>query len=216
MVRNGVVNGVKIRDLHTASATHICEGCIYGKGHQAPIPKKSTSRSSAVLELVHTDVAGPLAVPSLGGSRYFITFIDDYSKWTTVYTMRDKSESFEYFKKFHRHAETRSGNKVQHLKFMQYTSDSRRLQAIRSDNGGEYLSNGFKTYLDEHGIHHQLTVAYTPQQNGVAERMNRTLMNLVRSMLHHKGMDKRFWAEALATAVYVRNRVTSRGLPSNF
>ncbi len=86
---------------------------------------------------------------------------------------------------------------------------------MRTDNGGEYLSNKFRAYLSEHGIHHQLTVAYTPQQNGVAERMNRTLMNLVRSMLHHKGIEKKFWAEALATAVYVRNRVTSRGLPPN-
>ncbi len=71
------------------------------------------------------------------------------------------------------------------------------------------MSNNFKKYLSDHGIQHQLTLAYTPQQNGVAERMNRTLMNLVRSMLHHKRIDKRFWAEALATAVYVRNRVTS-------
>ncbi len=75
------------------------------------------------------------------------------------------------------------------------------------------MSNNFKKYLSDHGIQHQLTVPYTPQQNGVAERMNRTLMNLVRSMLHHKGIEKRFWAEALATAVYVRNRVTSRSLP---
>ncbi len=74
------------------------------------------------------------------------------------------------------------------------------------------MSNEFRAYLAEHGIHHQLTVAHTPQQNGVVERMNCTVMNLARSMLHHKNMDERFWAEALATAVYVRNRVTSRRL----
>ena len=77
------------------------------------------------------------------------------------------------------------------------------------------MSNEFKKYLEDHGIHHQETTAYTPQQNGVAERMNRTLINLVRSMLHHKDIGKEFWAEALDTAVYVRNRVTSRGLPPN-
>ncbi len=81
---------------------------------------------------------------------------------------------------------------------------------MRTDNGCEYLSNKFRAYLSENGIHHQLTVAYTPQQKSVAERMNRTLMNLVRSMLHHKSIEKKVWAEALATAVYVRNRVTSR------
>ena len=87
-----------------------------------------------------------------------------------------------------------------------------KVKVLRSDNGGEYLSSKFKEYLDKNGIHHELSVAYTPQQNGVAERMNRTLLELVRSTLHQKGIDKRFWAEALATAVYARNRVTSRAL----
>ena len=87
------------------------------------------------------------------------------------------------------------------------------LKPLRSDNGGEYLSTTFKSFLLEHGISHQLTVAYTPQQNGVAERINRTLLNMVRSMLHHKSLPKHFWAEALSTAFYVVNRVTSRSLP---
>ncbi len=88
------------------------------------------------------------------------------------------------------------------------------LKAIRTDNGGEYISAAFKNYLNEHGIEQQLTVSYTPQQNGVAERMNRTSMDLVRSMLFTAGLSKEFWAEALQTAVYVRNRVTSRALNS--
>ncbi len=86
---------------------------------------------------------------------------------------------------------------------------------MRTDNGGEYISNQFKEYLSQHGIEHQLTIAYTPQQNGVAERMNRTLLDLIRSMLHTAKIEKRFWAEALSTAVYIRNRVTSRALPDN-
>jgi len=90
-----------------------------------------------------------------------------------------------------------------------------KLKVLRSDNGGEYLSNEFKAYLAQHGIKHELTVAYTPQQNGVAERMNRTLLDLTRAMLHHKKIDKIFWAEALTTAVYIRNRVTSRALSPN-
>ncbi len=127
---------------------------------------------------MHYDVLGPVNVPSLGGSRYFITFIDDYSKWTTVYTMRNKSESLECFKKFHMYAETHTGNILQRLLLHQYnsTSGSEKIKVLRTDNGGEYLSNDFKMYLADHGIQHQLTVAYTPQQNGVAERMNRTLI----------------------------------------
>lgn len=213
MVNNGVVKGINLSSSSTS--TDACTGCVYGKGHQAPIPKASTSRSSALLELVHSDVLGPVNVSSLGGSRYFISFIDDFSKWTTVFTMRYKSESFEYFKQFHKYAETHTDKKVQRLNIQKYTSDSEKLKTLRTDNGGEYLSTDFRSYLAENGIRHQLTVAYTPQQNGVAERMNRTLMNLVRSMLHQRNIDKRFWAEALSTAVYIRNRVTSRGLPAN-
>ncbi len=107
MVNHGVVKGVNISG--PLQSPQVCVGCISGKGHRAPIPKTSTSRSTAVLDLVHSDVLGPVNVPSLGGSRYFIIFIDDYSKWTTVYTMRNKSESLECFKKFHMYAETHTG-----------------------------------------------------------------------------------------------------------
>ena len=123
--------------------------------------------------------------------------------------MKLKSEAFYYFKVFHKYAETHTGRKIQTIEYKPLP----KVKAIRSDGGGEYMSNEFKKYLEEHGIHHQATTAYSPQQNGVAERMNRTLGNLVLSMLHHKNIGKEFWAEALDTAVYVRNRVTSRGLP---
>ena len=85
---------------------------------------------------------------------------------------------------------------------------------LRTDRGGEYLSTEFKSFLIENGTQHQMTAAYTPEQNGVAERLNRTWVNLVRSMLTHKKVTKGFWAEALANAVYVRNRVTSRAIPA--
>ena len=95
------------------------------------------------------------------------------------------------------------------------THSGRKIKTLRTDNGGEYTSKEFQLYLEQHGIVHQPTVAYSPQQNGVAERMNRTLMDLVRSMLHAKNMEKPFWAEALQTATYIRNRVTSRSLPND-
>ena len=218
MVNHGVVSGVTISDKQCADN---CEGCIYGKSTRTVIPKKSDTRAEAILDLVHSDVSGPVEIPSLGGSRYFITFIDDHSNWTTVYPMRRKSESLKMFKRFHKYAETQTGHKIKLLNVRKFKSDGPgsskdvQLRAIRTDNGGEYISNNFKSYLESHGIHHQLTVAYTPQQNGVAERMNRTLMDLVRCMLHSKSVPKTFWAEALSTAVYVRNRVVSRSLPSN-
>ena len=108
---------------------------------------------------------------SVGGSRYFVTFVDDHSNWVVVYTMRNKSEAFVKYKLYEKFAQTHTG---------------RKLKVLRTDRGGEYLSTEFKSYLDSNGTQHQLTTAYTPEQNGVAERLNRTLINLVRSMLSHK------------------------------
>ena len=114
---------------------------------------------------------GLLQVQSIGGARYFITFIDDSSNCSVVYPMRKKSEAFHYYKLFVYYAQTHTGRKI---------------KVLRSDRGGEYLSDKFQTHLDESGTQHQMTSACTPEQNGVAERLNRTLMNLVRSMLAHK------------------------------
>ena len=135
--------------------------------------------------------------------------------------MRRKSDVLACFKLFRALAEKHTSAANGNLNVQDYHSDGTvdadelAVKVLRSHNGDEYLSNDFKQYLSENGIHHQLTVAYTSQQNGVAERINKTLLDLVRSMLHHKSLPKHFWAEALATAVYVRNRVTSRSLPSN-
>ncbi|CDF39892.1 unnamed protein product [Chondrus crispus] len=177
MIHNNVVSGINVRQSD-----------------------RSSSRAQNCLDLVHSDVCGPLEVQSIGGSRCFITFVDDHSNWVVVYTMRYKSEAFAKYKLYEKLAQTHTGRKV---------------KVLRTDRGGEYLSTEFKSHLDLNGTQHQLTTAYTPEQNGVAERLNRTLIDLVHSMLSHKQVSKRFWAEALATSVYVRNRVTSRTLPVN-
>ena len=217
MVDRKVVKGIT---LGNSSTGHVCEGCVLGKAHRAAIPKARSSYSSYPLQLVHSDVLGPVEVPSLGGARYFVSFIDDFSKWATVYTMTHKSKVIDCFKHFKALAEKHTAKRLESLHVHEFhgsgsvrADDASLLQALRSDNGGEYLSNDFRSFLADNGIRHQLTVAYTPQQNGVAERMNRTLLNLVRSMLHHKSMPKHFWAESLSTATYVLNRVTSRSLP---
>lgn len=214
MSKSNAVEGLEVEDTERNNMT--CTGCVLGKGHRQAIPKKAYSRSTKLLELVHSDVNGPIEVPSLGGSRYFVTFIDDYSRWTTLYTMKAKSEVFNCFKQYHSYAEKHTGARIGSVNVIKRTQKTaQEVQALRTDNGGEYLSNEFKSYIMEHGIQHQLTVAYTPQQNGVAERMNRTLMDCVRSLLLTAKVDKKFWAEALSTAVYIRNRVISRSLPPN-
>lgn len=213
MSKNDIVTGI---DLTNSGFTfNTCDGCIMGKGHRTPIPRRSKSSTTRLLELIHSDVNSPMEVASIGGSRYFVSFVDDYSKWTVVYSMKAKSQTFEIFKKFHTYAEKHTGAKVKSISMGQNSSDiAEKIKKLRTDNGGEYISTEFKQYLEKHGIQHQLTIQYTPQQNGVSERMNRTLMNLVRSMLHAADLNKGFWAEALGTAAYIRNRVTSRSLPS--
>ena len=206
MIHNNVVSGINVRQsdviraMNPKSDNHslICPACVFGKATRSVIPKqRSSSRAQNCLDLVYSDVCGPLEVQSVGGSRYFITYVDDHSNWVVVFTMRNKSEAFAKYKLYEQFAQTHTGREV---------------KVLRTDRGGEYLSTQFKSYLDSNGTQHQLTAAYTPEQNGVAERLNRTLIDLVRSMLSHKQVSKRFWAEALATSVYVRNRVTSRAL----
>ena len=214
MARSGVVNGLNI-----ASTKHIvkCKGCVYGKNSRAPIPKSSGERVKGILDLVHTDVCGPFPEESLGGSLYFVSFVDDYTRYAWIYPIATKADVFATFKKWLASAENLHQRKLKVLTpgkcFRKWMSEGK-LRVLQSDNGGEYLSTAMKTFLEERGIVHRLTAPGNPHQNGVAERMNRTLVELVRSMLHHKGLEKHFWAEALAVAVHVRNRVTTRGLRS--
>ena len=198
MVRKGVVKGIQISNSDSQGD---CMACIQGKAHRAAIPAVRTSaRASGMLDRIHSDVCGPMEEVSIGGSRYFVSFIDEHSSWVTVYCVKQKSEVSDCFLSYQKFCERQHGRKI---------------RILRSDRGGEYLSNGLQTHFDDTGIQHELTTAYTPHQNGMAERLNRTLVSLVRSMLQHKGLCKSLWAEALSTAVYVRNRVTCSALGSN-
>ena len=205
LVRKNVVEGIKT-DLKT-NVTR-CQACVYGKSTRAPIPQSGGARAVHILDLVHTDVCGPFPVPSLGNSLYFVSFVDDRSRYAWVYPIQAKSDVFETFKKWLAMVENSASKR---LKVLQW---SKRLKTLQSDNGGEYLSNAMIRFLEERGIQHRLTTPHNPHQNGVAERMNRTLCELVRTMLHHKQLPKTFWAEALNVAAHVRNRVTTRGLSS--
>ncbi|CAB3989710.1 Retrovirus-related Pol poly from transposon TNT 1-94 [Paramuricea clavata] len=126
-------------------------------------------QSKKRLQLVHSDVGGPMKTESFGGARYFVTFIDDYSRVTNQADCKIKT--------------------------------------LRIDNGGEYMSAKFQNFLKEKGIHHETHVPHSPQQNGIAERVNRTLQDAALSMILHAGVSKSFWAEAVCSAAYIRNRV---------
>uniref|UniRef100_A0A5B7B4M6 Retrovirus-related Pol polyprotein from transposon TNT 1-94 n=1 Tax=Davidia involucrata TaxID=16924 RepID=A0A5B7B4M6_DAVIN len=175
----------------------VCEGCALGKHHRQSFPKGVAWRAKEMLELVHTDVCGPMQTPSHAQNRYFILFIDDYTRMTWVYFMRQKSEVFVIFKKFKSLVEKQSGHFI---------------KTLRSDRGKEYNSNEFNQFCEDEGMERQLTVGYTPQQNGVSERKNQTVMEMAKSILHEKGLPKSFWAEAVYTAVYLINRSPTKAV----
>jgi len=147
--------------------------------------------------MVHTDICGPITPYSISKNRYFLFFIVDFSRKTWVYFLKEKSEAFCIFKKFKAYVEKQSGNSI---------------KTLRSDRGGEFTSSEFNNFCTERGIKRHLTAPYSPQQNGVAERKNRTIMDMVRSMLKSKNVSKELWAEAVACAVYTLNRCKTASL----
>ncbi|GJZ25653.1 retrovirus-related pol polyprotein from transposon TNT 1-94, partial [Tanacetum coccineum] len=176
-----------------------CEGCLLGKHARSSFLKEATSRAKEPLQLIHTDLCGPITPPSHGKNLYFMLFIDDYSRKTWVYFLNEKSQAFEAFKKFKAMVEKEKGLKI---------------KSMRSDRGGEFLSKEFNKFCKDNGIQRFLTAPYSPQQNEVVERKNRTILNMVRSMLESKKMPNEFWAEAVDCAVYLLNRCPSKSLDS--
>jgi len=134
---------------------------------------------------------------SIGGAEYFLTFIDDKTRYVWVYPLKHKSQVFDRFREWKALVENASGQK---------------LKVLRTDNGGEYTSIKFEEFLKSEGVRHECTIPKTPEQNGVAERLNRTLVETVRSMLIDSKLPHKFWAEALSTATYLRNRSPTKAI----
>ena len=180
------------KDLITVSKNATldpCNHCLFGKQHRVSFNFTSTKKSE-LLSLVYSDVCGPLEVNSLGGNKYFLTFIDDASRKVWVYFLKSKDQVLDYFKMFHAMVERETGKK---------------LKCLRIDNGGEYTSREFDAYCGSHVIRHERTVPRTPQHNGVAERMNRTIVEKVRSMISMAKLPKPFWGEAVRATCYLIN-----------
>lgn len=189
--------GVKLSEEKESS---VCISCIEGKQSRLPFPsdsQRASSRATSLLELIHTDVCGPMQQTSIGGARYFVTFIDDYSRKVFVYFIKSKSEVFEKFKEYKNRVENELNCKI---------------KTLRSDNGKEYINQHFSNYLKNCGILHQTSNPYTPEQNGLSERMNRTLIERAKCMLFNAMLQMGYWAEAVGTAAYIVNRSPTRAL----
>lgn len=167
-----------------------CDTCVKGKMTRTPFPKESTKKTE-ILEIIHSDICGPMRNESNGKARYFITFIDNASRWCEVRFLRNKSDAFQAFKDYRASVENLTGKRIKYL---------------QSDNGKEYINESFDIFLRMNGIGRRLSVTHTPEQNGVAERKNRTLLDVARCLLLNSSLPKTFWAEAINTANHIRNR----------
>ena len=192
--RKNLVDGF---DYDASKELTFCEPCVEGKQHRNRFPSDGRKRAEKPLDLVHSDLCGKMNAQSLSGAEYFLTFIDDKTHYVWVYILKSKDLVFKQFLEW---------------KAMVEKSTGRKLKTLRTDNGGEFTSREFDAYLKAEGVRHELTVPKTPEQNGVAERMNRTLMEAVRSMLSGAKLPHKFWAEALSTATYLLNRSPTKAV----
>ncbi|PRQ27363.1 putative RNA-directed DNA polymerase [Rosa chinensis] len=198
LVKQGILPKLDFSDLTD------CIECV--KGKYAKQKKKTATRSTSVLQLVHTDICGPFATQTLCGNKYFITFIDDYTRFCHVYLISEKAQALEKFKIYKAEVEKELNTVI---------------KTVRSDRGGEFYGRytelgqhkgPFALFLQEQGIQAHYTTPGTPEQNGVAERRNRTFMNMVRCMMCTSGLPGMLWGEALKTANYLTNRTPSKAV----
>ena len=199
--RFGHINNRSLKVLHDKALVRglptineevkICSDCLVGKQTRESFPKTSSWKATQRLQLVHSDICGPISPQSSSLKRYIINFIDDFSRKCWSYFLTEKSQALETFKRFKALVEKEVGMEI---------------KCLRTDRGCEFNSKEFKLFCEDNGIQRQLTAAYTPHQNGVAERKNRTVMNMVRSVMSARKVPKVFWPEATNWCVHVLNR----------
>ena len=174
-----------------------CTSCLLGKQARKPFPKATSYRAANVLELVHGDLCGPITPSTNARNRYIFVIIDDHSRYMWSILLKEKGEAFQKFKQFKTVVELETKAKI---------------KCFRTDRGGEFTSAEFNDFCKEYGIVRHLTAPYSPQQNGVVERRNRTLMEMSRSLLKHMSLPNHLWGEAVRHATYLINRVATRVL----
>ncbi|KAL3690152.1 hypothetical protein R1sor_016461 [Riccia sorocarpa] len=180
---------------HLPKLIGACADCLAGKHSRDSFPEHSETRSTRILQLLHADLCGPFPVSSMGGAKYILTIVDDFSRKGWALLLHYKSDTFQCFTEFKTAIESETGVKV---------------TGLRTHRGGEFMSTAFLDYCKRHGIKRQLTVARTPQQNGVVKRRNRILLERMRSLMIAANTPKSLWGEAVTTAIYLVNVTPTR------
>ncbi|GKA41289.1 retrovirus-related pol polyprotein from transposon TNT 1-94 [Tanacetum coccineum] len=193
----GTINDLARKDLIRGlprlkfEKDHLCSACQIGKSKKHTHKPKTENTNLKVLNTLHMDLCGPMHVQTINGKKYILVIVDDYSQFTWVKFLRSKDETLEVVTKF--------------LKQIQ-VGLNKTVRFIRTDNGTEFVNKTLSNYYESVGIFHQKIVPRTPQQNGVVERRNRTLVEAARTMLIFSKAPMFLWAEAVATACYTQNR----------
>ena len=195
MVRKQSVKGLNIKGEDTSQG--FCEGCVYGKHTRKSFKLTNRKKKDKPGKLIHVDLCGPMNVVSNGGKKYFILFKDDCTDYRIVYPLKDKNEVMDRFKDFLIRVKNDLGNQC---------------LCIRTDNGLEFCNKSIERLLRDHGVKHETSTSYCPEQNGVIERDNRTVVESARSLLYSTDLEEKFWAEAVCTAVYLLNRTSNKRL----
>ena len=180
--------GNKVTGMPNIKVHHkICEGCLVGRQHHERFSRRYEIRASKPCEKIHFNLVGPMPQMSLGGSCYILVFTNDYSRKSWTYFLKSKDQTFDIFKMFKERVESKTRNKIRYLCI---------------DCGGEYISTEFKKFYEDH---RELTQALTPQQNGMIERRNRTIIEKAQSLVHDCNLPTFLWSKAVFTANYVIN-----------
>ncbi|KAI3669130.1 hypothetical protein L6452_40354 [Arctium lappa] len=169
----------------------LCSACELGKMKRSSFKSKTESSTSSALELIHMDLCGPMRTSSINDKKYVLVMIDDYSRYTWIEFLRNKSDAPELIIAFIKRIQVRLQLPV---------------QTLHSDNGTEFKNDTLESYLISVGISHNFSAAYTPQENGIVERKNRTLVEAARTMLAYSDLPMYLWAEAVATTCFTQNR----------
>jgi hypothetical protein len=194
MHKNQLVKGMVIKSQ--SAPDPICEPCIFGKQHRHDIPKTAT-RKKAILDLIHTDLKGPLPVQTTEGFRYWELFIDDKSRWKMVAFLRQKNHALAAFKEYKAYAEKQTGKKI---------------KSTRDDKGSEFIGHEYNEFCAKEGIHHQHTEPNEPHQGGVAERGNREVAAGATALLVQAKLPPSFWKIAVAAYIHTSNRTPTAAL----
>ncbi|CAA7262723.1 unnamed protein product [Cyclocybe aegerita] len=198
LVSNKFVTGVRLTTMSTSGDPFFCESCVYAKATRKSVPKeRAGERASEFGGEVHSDLWGPAPVSTRGSRRYYVTFIDDKTRLTHLYLMRNKSDTFAKYREYEVWCDAQLGARV---------------KVLHSDRGGEYTGKEFVVHLKAHGTARKQTVHDTPAQNGVAERRNRIIMERVRVLLHSSGLPKFLWGEAARHVVWLLNRTSTKAV----